>query len=442
MEQATPVQLHPHRVYLTALDRVTYSQVAWTSEDVDQIKNSLTRTIKLLALTKGHVVIAASHLLESELARELILPYPDLISKRIVIPALRDDFASCNSFLEAKLTSSSPGEASLYKGEEQKTIASLIDSEGLVVRWNAITTSGWFKNRLLRDLRDDKSLVCNILSKKSLVVPDELCLELEHAQSLSRGFIYQATQKHGSLQFREIVNCYVDFLYYLSGAKAVQSEGILPQENIVDFSLHDFDSNSCSLSEHEIFTKMFIDAVKAATSTHFPEDLLDAMELSDILKLHAIAVDKSFIDKYNAIQVRTKAALQIEDPERLVLLMNELLELEAGLHQAYSNAVREELPSKLKELQVSRAASLVHALTSLIVFPYGALVGMKDILVSALRVLRRDALASDIQGRIDDRLAALKRRAGAVLGGEKSTLLNFVEELKAQYIRQLQGSKT
>jgi len=60
-----PGQLHPHRVYLTTLDRVTYSQVAWTLEDVEEIKRSLERTLKVLALTKGHIVIAASHLLES-----------------------------------------------------------------------------------------------------------------------------------------------------------------------------------------------------------------------------------------------------------------------------------------------------------------------------------------------------------------------------------------
>jgi len=144
-------------------------------------------------------------------------------------------------------------------------------------------------------------------------------------------------------------------------------------------------------------------------------------------------------DRYNAIQERTKESLQIEDPERLVLLMNELLDLEAGLYKAYSNAVREELPSKLRQLQVNRTASLMHALTSLILFPYGTLVGIKDILVSTLRLLHRDALASDIQDRIDNRLAVLKRRAGSVLGGEKCTLLNFVDELKSQYIKQLQG---
>ena len=306
MDQATPEQLHPHRVYFTALDRVTYSQVAWTPDDVDQIKNSLARTLKLLALTKGHVVIAASHLLESELARELILPYPELISRRIIVPALRDDFTSCTAFLEAKRSSPSPGEATLYAGQDQKAVASLVDSEGLVVRWNQAAASGWFKDRLLRDLRDEKSLVRSLLSRQSLVVPDKLCRELEEAPALSRGLIYQATQRHGDLSFREIVNSYVDFLYYLGGARAVQSEGILPQESIVDFGLRDLESKRCPLSEHEIFTKLFVDAVKAATSTHFPEDLLDALELPDILRLHAIAVDQSFVDKYNAIQTTTK----------------------------------------------------------------------------------------------------------------------------------------
>ena len=154
-----PKQLHPHRAYFTALDRVTYSQVAWTPEDVEEIKRALLRKMKLLALTKGHVVIAASHLLESELGREIILPYPELIVRDVVVPALRDDFSSCSEFLEAKKSSSSPGESCLYKGEEQEAMAKLIDSEGLIVRWNASTTSSWFKTRLLRDLRDDKSLL-------------------------------------------------------------------------------------------------------------------------------------------------------------------------------------------------------------------------------------------------------------------------------------------
>ena len=126
MDQTKPNRLNPHRVYFTQFDRTTYSQVAWTSNEVEEIKQNLIRNLKLLTLTKGHIVIAASHLLESELAREVILPYPELIAKRIIVPALRDDFVSCASFLDAKQESDSPGEATLYKGNQQREVAQFI----------------------------------------------------------------------------------------------------------------------------------------------------------------------------------------------------------------------------------------------------------------------------------------------------------------------------
>ncbi len=111
--------------------------------------------------------------------------------------------------------------------------------------------------------------------------------------------------------------------------------------------------------------------------------------------------------------------------------------LKIVINRAFADAVSKEVPAKLREIQIGGFTVLIHALTSLIIFPYGALTGMKDILVSALRVLQRDSLASDIQNRINERVGALRRRAAKALGGEKPTLLNFIEELKAQYMRQL-----
>ncbi len=440
MNEAKPEDLYPHRVYFTALDRTTYSQVAWSEDDVDNIIRSLTRTIKLLALTKGHIVIAASHLLESELAREIILKYPDLIIRRIVIPALRDDFTSVAEFREAKKNTPDAGEASLYAGPEQSEISELIDSEGLVVRWNSQATSGWFKERLIHDLRDEKSLVRSHLSERHLSSSGKLCQELQDIPALSRGAIYLATQKYGDLEFREIVNSYADFLYYLGGAKAVQSEGVLPQENIIDFGLHDFETSWCPLSENEIFTKLFLDSVKAATSTHFPEDLLDALDLPDIFRLHDVAIKESFIEKYNTIQATAKAALKIEDSERLVLLMNELLEFESELHKSFMSAIRNELPAKLRELQRGHIASLLHSLANFLILPYGAATGLKDIVISGLRVIKQDALAKDIQERVDHRLRIIRGLASRIFGGEKPTLLNFIEDLKNQYMDRLKGN--
>lgn len=75
-----PADLKLPRVYFTEFDRITYSQVAWTAEDVAEIKRELERKVKLLSLIKGVVIIAASHLFESELAREFITENPAVMA--------------------------------------------------------------------------------------------------------------------------------------------------------------------------------------------------------------------------------------------------------------------------------------------------------------------------------------------------------------------------
>lgn len=437
MECIQPKQLHASRAYFTEFDRVTYSQVAWTPDDVEAIKRGLTRKLKLLTLTKGHVVIAASHLLESELARETILPHPELLSERVVVPALRSEFSSCEAFLDAKLHSESPGEGGLYRGIEQREMAQLIDASGLVVQWNVTETRTRFKHRLLADLTRENSLVGLLLRGKGLNVPDAMYAELENLPDLSRGSVYQVAKKHGGLEFREIICSYADFLYYLSGAEAVHSEGILPQENIVDFRLSDLASRQSPLSEHEVFFKIFVDIVKAATSSHFPTDLLEALTIHDTVNLHRIAMNEEFIQKYNAIQERTKAGLEMSDPERLVFLMKELDELERELEVEFSDAIDRELPYRLRQMRVRQATKFIHALASLILVPYGAVVGTTDIVVSGLRVLKRNDVASQIEERIDGGFHALARLVDGIQGGERPVLLQFVDHLKSRYADRL-----
>jgi hypothetical protein len=439
MAHHSPEQLNANRVYFTEFDRVTYSQVAWSEEDVKEIVRILERKIKLLTLTKGHVVIATSHLLESELARELILPYPELISERIIVPALRSDYSSCAAFLEAKQHAAEQSERELYMGVEQQEMAQLIDTSSMTVRWSPSETSGWFKTRLIADLRDSKSLVAIHLHNKGLTVPEIICSELEEIPSLSRGVIYLATQRHGNLAFREIVNAYADFLYYLSGAKAVQSEGVLPQENIIDFSFSDLEHKTVSLSEHEIFFKIFMDTVKTATSTHFPIDFLDALSIDEAVELHRIANDEHFIRKYNMIQQRTKEGLTLADPERFVLLMDELLVYEQELHDQYSRAIEAELPNRLRQMRAKRTGNLIHALASLIVAPYGAIAGIKDVIVSGLSFVKADKLPAQVNNRVKKGVHALEWCIGDKFENQP-VMLRFVDELKRRYADKMVGS--
>lgn len=439
MNRIKPNELRANRVYFTEFDRVTYSQVAWTPDDVEGIRLGLVRKLKLLALLKGHVVIAASHLLESELAREVILPHPQLFSEHIVVPALRAEYSTCEAFLEAKRRSSSQGESELYRGVEQQDMAQLIDDTALAVEWNTVETSSWFKSRLLADLRNANSLVGLMLAGKGLRVPKTMCTQLEEESFLARGAVYNAAQQHGNLDFREIICSYTDFLYYLSGARAVHSEGILPQENIIDFRLSDLGGSKTLLSEHEVFFKIFVDIVKSATSTYFPTDLLDALTIEDAISLHRIALEEKFIGKYNAIQEMTKAGLEMADPDRLVFLMKELEGLEQGLRREYQQAIGRELPARFRQLMQRRTANFVHALASLIVTPYGILVGAKDILVSGLRLLSLGDLAETIDTRVGDGLRTLGAIVEKTAGLEKPIFLNFVDELRSRYARSIFG---
>lgn len=61
MKFIDPTDLKIPRVYFTEFDSITYSQVKWIAEDVEEIKRNLERKIKLLGLIKGVVIIATSH---------------------------------------------------------------------------------------------------------------------------------------------------------------------------------------------------------------------------------------------------------------------------------------------------------------------------------------------------------------------------------------------
>jgi hypothetical protein len=437
MGRIKPTDFVANRVYFTGFDRVTYSQVAWTPDEVENIKLDLQRKLKLLALIKGHVVIATSHLLESELAREIILPHPRLFTQHIVVPALRAEFTTCEGFLENKLETELPGEADLYRGAEQMEMARLIDSESLAVEWDVGETSDWFKSRLLADLMNSNSLLGLLLTQKGHKMPYEICESLENIPRLSRGIVYSAFKEHDNVEFREIVCTYTDFIYYLSGAKAVHSEGVLPQENIIDFQPIDLDQGQTPFSEHEIFFKVFVDLIKSATSTYFPIDLLDALTIEDAINLHDVATEEKFIDKYNTIQQMTKAGLEMTDPERLVFLMNELEEFERDLRRAYHAAIQAELPLRYREKMKGRAADFLHSIASLIITPYGILIGAKEILVSGLRLLDLNSLAQTIDSKIEKNINTLGAVASRVISEDRPTFLNFVDQIKSRYARRM-----
>jgi hypothetical protein len=432
MKLVSPESLHTNRVYFTEFDRITYSQVAWSSSDVEAIILNLERKLKLLALTKGQVVIAASHLLESELAREVLLPHPKLFSKGIVVPALRSEFTGFEDFLDAKLSEGK--EASMYEGAERREAARVLDEQVAVAAiWNVGETAGRFRERLIAEIEDEQSLLRSCLREAGVVVPGTLTTQIAAVPSLSRQDVYNLAKQTGDKALWQVLCEYADFVYYLTGAVAVRSEGVLPQENLMDFSLSDLAGGRTHLSETEVFFKIFVDLVKAATHTLFPVDLLDCLSMDEVLDLHSVAVAERFVTKYNQIQQKVKDGLTVHDPERLVLLMEELEEFEQQLHTTYGAAISAEMPAQARATKGGQAARFLNSTASLLVPAWGMVTGLKDMIVSGLELAGYGEVAKRVGDRISSKLRAWHSLldTGGLSG--KPVLLGFVRRLQERY---------
>jgi len=436
MELVSGDSLISSRVYLTIFDRVTYSQVAWSDEDVIAIRQSLERQLKFLILVKGHVVIAASHLLESELAHEILLSHPRLFSEGIVVPALRSEFQTFTQFLNARLAEGK--EAPKSTRSKICDIAATLDTTvASAVSWQVDQASQWFQKRLIADLQNEQSLLYSWLRERQVIVPPGVSEQIAEIPRLSRNDVYQISKQTQDKQLWDILSNYADFVYYLSGARAVESEGVLPQENLMDFGLSDLVGGQTNLSDVEVFFKMFVDIVKMATNTHFPVDVLDALDVEDALDLHHVAVNERFIEKYTLIQEKTKEGLTLHDPERLIMLMEELEQYEVDLHNEYQRAIEAELPGYGRGRKASTGGKLLSAVASLIIPYWGAPGSAKDILVSGLELGNQKRLSQNIGRRMAGYANACKRMVDRRTIGSQPILLKFVEEISRRYAEKL-----
>jgi len=382
MKFIDPQNLTIPRAYFTEFDRITYSQVAWTDKDIENIKLNLERKIKLLGCIKGIVIIATSHLFESELAQEFIKKNPVVLEKGIILPALISEYKDFSSFLSHKREKSK--EKKMYNGTDKDEISTLLsNSVDEVVKWDVQNTSSWFKHRLLKDLEDERSVLRFNLSNVTSATISETTLKISELESPSRGEVYKIAKDSSNKILWTILGEYTDFLYYLSGARSVNSEGILPQENLIDFSITDLSQRKTKLSDYEIFYRIFVRILKEKTQKIFPLEILDALTFSDIIELRDNLIHSSFIDKYNNLMEMTKQRIEITDTEQLILTINEIAQFEEELNSIFSDTIIKEINQMKKIRLQKRLTKVLTNVGSLLTF-YGTIESIIQLAVNAV----------------------------------------------------------
>ena len=432
MKSVTPEQLAPHRSFFTEYDRYG-SLMRWgTDAERDAIRRQLDRKLKLLLITKAHTLIAASQLLESPFAHDLLRAQPELVSSGAIVSSIKLGHESTGAFLEEKRHEEEANPESPYHSKDALELANIIDEVGTSVRWPLAAMSDWFRERLADDLADDHSLIRLALRREGIIPPQSIVGEILDQQGLSRGDVDRIVSSAGIPRFRDVMRHYADFIYYLAGARATGSQGVLPQENLVDFSIGELIGRKTRLSDNEIFFKIFMDLVKAKTSTIFPSDFLDSISISDALELRNIATSKHFTEKYNLIQVRTMESLAVSDPEKLVLFLEELDAYETDLYEEFSIALDRELPTRLAEEKKRSGAKVVQALASIFI-PFYSPESYKELAISGLRLTGKKEAATAIEERIKKGLFAFETAIEAMDILEKQVLLDFVDIMKKKY---------
>lgn len=347
MERINPTSFYGPRAYFTDFD---YKIVRF-KHDKEAYKREVERRLKIILLTKNTVVCAASHLTH-EFAYNLFKDNPILLTENMILPALRRDLKHITDYFEEE----TPGEYPLvqdlgiksYLKEDMKNFYR--DHINKVVDWELMETTSWFRATLLKALKDEYSVIRRNLPNLSKGRLDSLLSRIERNEILTREMILESISTWPEKEQKTLLN-FVNLVYHMLGARAVNCESALPQENYIDYSLTDFSRHRVTLSDTQVFLKVFFElAFETLHKNALPVELLDLLSFEDINHLRKPIEKSSFRKKYDeliqkSVQVLRKSGT---DPEGVVYDIEEPLEILEHISKVFEEVFKQELPEFLK----------------------------------------------------------------------------------------------
>ncbi len=326
MKYINPNDLNGARVYFTGFDSQSY-----ITQNKDERLNILQRTLKVLLLTKNKIVFGASHL-KGDLAKEILEQAPFLFENNLLLPALRNEH---NGNLENAINGKND-----------------IDLKGFncYVGWDLEDNTTWFQEKILEGFKYQNSLLRNNIQFTTNHKINEIIEKLEKSKYFDRDSsnIITSLLNKNDLQFYKR---YQNLVYNISGSRVVNCESSLDQENMnLDYSLTDIENKKTTLSEVEIFHRIFIEQVLNTlhrNNTLFNISFIDALTFKDIVDLRERIEQSSFIEKYNRLVNKSSQTIMKNDYIDFYSLQ-EILQLSDEIHLNFNKDIEKEAETYLK----------------------------------------------------------------------------------------------
>ncbi|MFH0816742.1 MAG: hypothetical protein V1934_08015 [Methanobacteriota archaeon] len=427
MKFIEPDDLKIPRAYFTEFDRINYSQIERSREEIREIAKALERKVKFLGLIKGMVVIDAADIYKSEMCKNFLSESEIVLKEGLLVPTLASKHKDFSEFLAFEREHSP--EKHLYAGKEAEEIDTFI--AGYVetaLRWDAGASTKWFKKRLICDLEDERSVLRFNTPNVQRSTVKKVVKRIRALKSPERIDIYKIAKDSHNKELWFRLSEYADFIYYLSNARAVNCEGVLPQENLMEFSITDLTGHKTTLSDWEIFYRILTSIIKDRTQKIFPVEILDNLTFEDIVELRKNLLHDDFIHKYNGLIDKTKERVEIADATELVLNMEEIMEMETELHKTFTDAVNSEV-GMMRGLKRRCDASKILINTGALLTFYGQLESVAQITANTISMCgygeMLDGMENSVRHKVSNMIRYIDRRSL----DDKPVLLKFLSEV-------------
>ncbi len=335
----TPNTFNGPRAYFTAFDHRIVSR----TDDLNLLKRQVERKLKILLLIKSKIVCAASHL-TSHFAYDIFKQNPFLLNEGHIVPALRSDKIDIAELFEKM-------------NNKDELIKFYNDNIKITVSWQLEDNSLWFKNQFVSEFQNENSLVRKQLSNVSSHNIAKIVQDVQSGDILSREKIDNTIKdlpdyaKLVVLNFRELI-------YHMSGARVVNCESSLPQENYIDYDLADIQQKRTKLSEEQILWKMFVELILDSFQKHVLDiECLDMLTFKDIIQIKQPLFESKFQESYDKLinQVISDAH---KNKNELFFNINELELIRKNLENTFKSVFQDQLPNFLKKRAISQAKQL------------------------------------------------------------------------------------
>jgi len=330
MERIKSSDLRGANAYFTNFD----TRIVAFASNVGVLEREIERVLKILLLTKNNVVCAASHLI-NPLSYKLISKNPILLDKELIIPAFRADKTDFTELFEGKNIPEDDRNlyTSFYSVHLSKTVL-----------WEVQENSNWFRNAFIQGLSAPNSVIRKNLSHLSETRVNKLIDKIKEKDTLDRDTIERLSSNYDK-NSKSVIRNYRDLLYHMGGARAVNCESTLPQENYIDYSFTDLEERKTQLSEIQVFWKIFLELLLETLNRYkFPVEALDVITFDDIYHLRQPILESNFIENYNRLFQIAVNSISKDNRNDILYNASELMEIKLSLEKQYKEIFEKQLP--------------------------------------------------------------------------------------------------